>query len=353
MAENLHIDSLRDLSQLAWLLVKKVLNPKDAYFGTRAMAVDSLQGGGLGTQPGEKFQMLKECIEVTRRAGITCILVNHVTKSGEIAGPKTLEHDVDCILYLRKASRLRALFVPKHRDHSAVFAPVMLDMTDRGLDLSAHAATQTTTALGYCGKGDEFSEAQASVSIPKYGSSPGLNAAFLPGKRIQQLIKTAGSLEGIDEEDFSFDVTCYIPGQRTYAPVLDLSIVTALLGSYLHQPVPDTALFVGEVDLRNQIRPPEEKQLQNLARALGKSPPGQIKTVYIAQEAAEGLRQMKTGLAGPLVGVMVNVRGVGSLDELGRDLWPEVLGKDEARERPGIAALSSEGYLRAVEAGKN
>jgi len=353
MAENLHIDSIHDLSALSSLLLNRVLKPEGEYFGTRVIAVDSLQGAGLGSQPGGKYQELKQFIDMARGEGITSILVNHVTKTGEIGGPKTLQHEADCILFLRKASRLRALFVPKHRDHPAITDPVMLAMTDRGLDLSPHAATQTTKAVGYCGKDDEFSEAQASVSIPKYGANPALNAAFLPSKRIQQLLKIAGSLEGIEEEDFSFNVTCYIPGQRVYAPTLDLSIVTAVLGSYLRRPVPDTALFVGELDLMRQIRPPDNVQLQSLAGALGRSGPGQIKTVYIAKEAAEGLRQMRAGIGGPAVDDIAVVRGVETLEELARMLWPDVLGKDEPGERTGIAALSFEGYLCTADAGKN
>lgn len=102
-----------------------------------------------------------------------------------------------------------------------------------------------------------------------------------------------------------------------------------------------------------QIRPPEEKQLQNLAKALGKSRPGQIKTVYVAKEAAEGLGQMRAGYRGPMVGAMAHVRGVSSLEELGKELWPEVLGRDEPQEREGIVALSSEGYLCTADAVKN
>jgi DNA repair protein RadA/Sms len=336
LTSNLLVDCSANLGALPRFLLTHVIKHDSEYHGVRSIAVDSLQGAGLGTQPGEKFQALKEFVVMARKAGITCILVNHVTKGGLIAGPKTLEHEVDCILYLRRASRLRALFVPKHRDHPSVENPVMLAMTERGLDLSPQAAVQTTTALGYCGKGEVFADVQATVSIPRYGSTPALNAAFLPGKRILQLIKTAGSLSGIDEEDFSYNVTCYVPGQRVYAPILDLSIVTAILGSYLHQPVPDTALFVGEVDLTKKIRPPDEKQLQNLAGALGKSMPGQVKKVYVAKEAADGLRKMRAGIGGPMVGVIADVRGMQDLDELGRELWPEMLGGGEREERSEI-----------------
>jgi DNA repair protein RadA/Sms len=339
LSDNLLVDCSGNLEALPWFLYTQVVKQEGEYHGCRAITVDSLQGAGLGTQPGEKFQALKEFIVMARKAGITCILVNHVTKGGLIAGPKTLEHEVDCILYLRKASRLRALFVPKHRDHPSIENPVMLAMTERGLDLSPQAAVQTTTARGYVGKGDEFSDVQATVSIPRYGSTPALNAAFLPGKRILQLIKIAGSLSGIDEEDFSYNVSCYIPGQRVYAPILDLAIVTAILGSYLHQPVPDTALFVGEVDLTKKIRPPDEKQLQNLAGAIGKSMPGQVKTVYVAKEVAEGLSQMRAGMGGPMAGVITDVRGLQDIDEMRKELWPVLLGGME-QEEPGNALCS-------------
>jgi hypothetical protein len=87
------------------------------------------------------------------------VLVGHVTKKGQIAGPKDLEHNVDCVLYIRRAFRLRP-----------------------------HMAARSTAVHGYAGIGDDLAEGQASVSLPRYGSRPELNAPFLPGKKVRQLL---------------------------------------------------------------------------------------------------------------------------------------------------------------------
>jgi DNA repair protein RadA/Sms len=339
--ENLYIDSIRDISVLPWFLYDRVVGPGGDYHGIRVIVIDSLQGGGLGTQTGEKFQALKDFVKIARKVGITCILTNHVTKSGEIAGPKTLEHEVDCVLYLRRASRLRALYVPKYRDHPTVLTPIMLSMDERGLDLSPHAATQAATALGYCGNGDEFSEVQASVAIPRYGSSRTLNVPYLPTKKIQQLLNVIGSIDGIEALDASYDISCGIPGgANRYAPVLDLAIVVAILSSYLHQPVDCEALFVGEVDLTKQIRPPGQAYLHTLAKALATSTSPRVKRVYLSEKAADEFKEKRVG-GGSKVKQIVEVRGVANLDSLLRDLWPSLFGQNECQEPEAASNLVS------------
>lgn len=57
-------------------------------------------------------------LEATRllsSAGIISLLVNHLTKRNELAGPRTLEHGVDAVLMLRKTPSCRLLFTPKNR----------------------------------------------------------------------------------------------------------------------------------------------------------------------------------------------------------------------------------------------
>jgi predicted ATP-dependent serine protease len=63
---------------------------------------------------------------------LVSILIGHVTKKGQIDGPKDLEHNVDCVMYIRRAFRLRPFFVPKNRHGPAVLDPLVLMMDDRG-----------------------------------------------------------------------------------------------------------------------------------------------------------------------------------------------------------------------------
>lgn len=322
--ENLYIDTIDDLSMLPWFLNHRILPAQSEYHGCEIIAVDSLQGGGLSTGVGEKYKRLLDFVDSAKGTGITCLFVNHVTKSGEIAGPKALEHAVDCIIYIRRALRLRPLFVPKNRFGPATLDPLVLIMDEHGLKESPYVTAEASTVLGYSGIGGEFAEAQASITIPRYGSRPGLSAPFLPNKKIQQLLKVLGTLKDIDVVDLSYDVSCYIPGRHGYASVLDLPIIVALLSSYLHQRVDNKTLFVGEVDLTKQIRPPERTYLASLAEVLVESHPRIIKRIYLSENVADEFKELQPKESGPKVSEIVEVSGVKDLDSLIHDLWPSL-----------------------------
>jgi DNA repair protein RadA/Sms len=294
------------------------------YHGCEVVAIDSLQGGGLATGVGEKYKDLLDFAETAKSTGVTCLFINHVTKSGEIAGPKALEHAVDCIIYIRRALRLRPLFVPKNRFGPATLDPIVLIMEEHGLKESPYVTAEASTVLGYSGVGEEFAEAQASVTIPRYGSRPGLSAPFLPGKKIQQLLKVLGTLKDIDVVDLSYDVSCYIPGRHGYASVLDLPIIIALLSSYLHQKVDNQTLFIGEVDLTKQIRPPEKTYLAGLAEFLVESHPRKLKRVYLSEKIESEFKELRPKEDGPKIGEIIEVIGVKDLDSLINDLWPSL-----------------------------
>jgi len=325
ISENMYIDNIDDLSMLPWFLNHRVLPHDSEYHGCDIIAIDSLQGGGLSTGVGEKYKALLNFVDTAKGSGITCLFINHVTKSGEIAGPKALEHAVDSIIYIRRALRLRPLFVPKNRFGPATLDPIVLIMDEHGLSESPHVTAEASTILGYSGIGGEFAEAQAYVTIPRYGSRPGLSAPFLPGKKIQQLLKVLGTLRDIDVVDLSYDVSCYIPGRQGYASVLDLPIIVALLSSYLRQRVDNKTLFIGEVDLTKQIRPPERTYLAGLAEFIVELQPRSIKRVYLSDKSADEFKMMKPEETRPRIGEIVEVCGVRDLDSLICDLWPSLV----------------------------
>jgi predicted ATP-dependent serine protease len=198
-------------------------------------------------------------------------------------------------------------------------------MEERGLKESPHVAAEASTVLGYSGIGEEFAEAQASVTIPRYGSRPGLSAPFLPSKKIQQLLKVLSTLRDIDVVDLSYDVSCYIPGRHGYASVLDLPIIVALLSSYLHQPVDNQTLFVGEVDLTKQIRPPERTYLPSLAEVLVEAQLRRIRRVFLSEKVAKEFEEMQPEEGRPRIGDIVEVQGVRDIDSLIPDLWPSLV----------------------------
>jgi DNA repair protein RadA/Sms len=326
LAENFYMDdSVDDIDGLPKFLARRVLTDGQEYHGAELMVVDSVQGRGLSAAAIQKYRALYEFAENAKAQGLVTLLVGHVTKKGQIAGPKDLEHNVDCVLYVRRAFRLRPLFVPKNRFGPAIIDPIVLVMDSYGrLTKSPLSAAKSAAVYGYAGMGDDLAEGQASVSLPKYGSRPELNAPFLPGKKIKQILTVLSTLKDVDLADLSYEINCYVPRQQRYVEALDLPLAVALLSSYLQQPVDSRALFVGELDLGRKIRPPERTYLASLAQLLLGPQKGKIKRVHISQDSVVALSRMQPDKNGPRVADVVEVKGAENLESLLRELWPSV-----------------------------
>jgi len=322
--ENFYMDdSVDDIDALPKFLARRVLTAGQDYHGCAALVIDSVQGRGLHAAATQKYRALYEFCENAKAQGIVSLLIGHVTKKGQIAGPKDLEHNVDCVVYIRRAFRLRPMFVPKNRFAPAVVDPIVLLMDEKGrLVKSPHTAAKSTAIFGYTGMGEDLAEAQASVSLPKYGARPELNAPFLPSKKVKQLLSVVSTLKDVDLADLSYEINCFIPGQKTYKPELDLPLAVALLSSYLQQPVDRRTLFVGELDLTKRIRSPQATYLASLAELLAGPQKGKIARVYLSNEVAADFAKKQPNKGQPKIGEMVEVRGVDDLESLLQELWP-------------------------------
>src|SRR5919109_3225339 len=166
LRENLFFDdSLHDIESLPHFLARRVLTAGEEYHGVQAIVLDSIQGRGLAPTSTRSYRALYEFTENAKAQGILTILVGHVTKKGQIAGPRDLEHHVDAVIYLKSAFRLRLLFVPKNRFGPARLDPLPLQMDRKGrLVESSHTAAKSSGVFGYAGFGDALAEGQASVS---------------------------------------------------------------------------------------------------------------------------------------------------------------------------------------------
>ena len=318
-------DSIDDIDALPRFLARRVLTEGEEYHGVQAIVVDSVQGRGLAPTATQKYRALYEFAENAKAQRLITLLIGHVTKRGQIAGPKDLEHNVDCVMYIRRAFRLRPFFVPKNRFGPAVLDPLVLMMDEKGrLKESPHMAAKSTAVLGYAGIGEELAEGQASVTLPRYGSRPELNAPFLPAKKIKQLLSILSTVKEVDLTDLSYEINCYIPRQQRYREELDLPIAVALLSSYLQRPVPPRALFVGELDLTRRIRAPETRYLAALAKLLTGPQKGHIERVYVSEDCAGLLARMRPENPGPTVREVVKIVGVSNLEHLLQQLWPEL-----------------------------
>jgi DNA repair protein RadA/Sms len=259
------------------------------------------------------------------------LLIGHITKRGQVAGPKDLEHNIDAMIYLRRAFRLRPLFVPKNRFGPAVFDPLVLIMDDSGkLSKAPHTTAQSSVVFGWSGVGENLTEAQAVVSLPRYGSNPELNAPNLPRARVKQLMNTISQLKDVDVTNLSYTINCFLPRRERYAEELDLPLAIALLSSYLQQAVPSASLFVGELDLTSRIRRPDPNYLAELAQVLVRVQSGAIQRIYLSSEATKEMlqhlaEQDKAARAeGAPPSPKIEVVGVRDLSGLLDRLWPDL-----------------------------
>ncbi len=307
-------------------LARHVLGQPGQYVGISLIVVDSIQGLGTAPTSSKPYQGLFQFNRWAKDHGITVILVGHITKGGAIAGPRSLEHNVDCVLYLRKAMRLRPLFVPKNRFGPERHEPLSLIMDDWGcLEKSKHVKAQASLAFGYLpGSPGDLIEVQALVKLPKYGDKPGIKAPYLPRQKLTQLVGIVSSLRDIDISDLTFEINCAIPGGRPYFQTLDLPLAVSMLSSYFQRAIPLGSLFIGEVDLFQAVRPLSQTTCEQLARLLSEadsSPmPRSIEHIYVSEANAEGLAQSLTQ-----EGLKIEVHAVSGLDQLVRTIWPDVV----------------------------
>jgi DNA repair protein RadA/Sms len=249
----------------------------------------------LESAPGNVGQVRESSALLMRYAketGTAVVVVGHVTKGGGIAGPKTLEHIVDTVLYFEGEGSLdyRLLRATKNRfgsvDELGVFS-----MTEHGLVavpnpsamfLAARAAGTSGSAVTALMEGTRpvLVEVQALAAPSGYGT-PQRVATGLDPKRLAVLLAV---LERRGNTSFaSLDVFVQATaGVRLAEPGADLAVAAALLSSLHNRPVPADVLYLGEIGLGGEVRPISgmERRMAEAARlgfrrvfAAGKNPP--------------------------------------------------------------------------------
>lgn len=204
-------------------------------------------------------------VERAKQTGVTVILVGHVTKDGQIGGPKLLEHMVDTVLYLEgdKEHLFRLLRVVKNR-----FGPanelLLFEMKESGMSvvedpstyfLQARDTALSGTALVMSMESQRpfVVEVQALVTRT-FLAFPRRTALGFDANRLHLLI--AVMEKRLQVNLGQVDVYAKVGGGlRMKDPGLDLGIVAAILSSFYDRPLPEGAVFWGEVDLNGQIRP--------------------------------------------------------------------------------------------------
>ena len=237
----------------------------------RVVVVDSIQTAytdELEGAPGNVGQV-RECagrlMRFAKDTGAAVFLVGHVTRGGGIAGPKTLEHVVDTVLYFEgePTSDFRIIRAVKNR-FGSVDEVGIFEMSAAGLRPVANpsaaflsgrdtaTAGSTVTALME-GTRPVLVEIQALAAKAGFGT-PQRVATGLDHKRLALLLAVMERRAGLPFHglDVFLNVT---GGVRLVETASDLAVAAALLSSVHDLPAPPDTLFVGEVGLGGEIRP--------------------------------------------------------------------------------------------------
>jgi len=296
----LRADRLTDSAGDVELLSETNLETILATAASRAPAVlivDSIQTvftADLEGAPGNVGQV-RECaarlMRFAKESGTAVFVVGHVTKGGGIAGPKTLEHIVDTVLYFEGEGTLdhRLIRATKNRfgsvDEIGVFR-----MTQEGLtpvsnpselflgDRETQASGSAITAL-LEGTRPVLIEVQALAAKAGFGT-PQRVATGYDGRRLALLLAVLDKRAGLSFAQLDVFLNV-VGGVRLNEPAGDLAVAAALASSIYDRALPPNAVFVGEVGLGGEIRP-----VSQVDRRLAEAANLGMSRVYLAERAA-------------------------------------------------------------------
>ncbi len=238
---------------------------------------------GLPGQVSQVRAVAAELVETVKRTRAALVLVGHVTKDGQIAGPKLLEHMVDTVLYLEGDRRRfsRILRVLKNR-YGPTDELLVLTMTGAGLEVVTDPATfflgerdaslsGAALAMALDGQRPFAVEVQA-LAAKSFLPVPRRTALGLDSSRLHLLLAVLEKRLGVGLS--SWDVHVKVSGGLSLKdPGLDLGVAAAVLSSLYDKPLPADAAFWGEVDLNGRIRPaPGQEIRKKQAARLGYAP---------------------------------------------------------------------------------
>lgn len=236
-----------------------------------ALVIDSIQTVHtelLEGAPGNVGQV-RECaarlMRFAKDSGTAVFVIGHVTKGGGIAGPKTLEHIVDTVLYFEGDGTLdhRVLRATKNRfgsvDEIGVFrmVPTGLEPVENPSALFVGDRSEVASGSAVCalmeGTRPVLVEVQALAARAGFGT-PQRVANGVDSRRLALLLAVLDKRGGFSCAQL--DVFCNIVGgMRVQEPAVDLAVVTALASSVVDKPLPARAIFLGELGLGGEVRP--------------------------------------------------------------------------------------------------
>lgn len=237
----------------------------------KVMVIDSIQVmhmEDITSAPGSVSQVRESAAYLTRFAkqtGTVLVLVGHVTKDGSLAGPKVLEHMIDCSILLEgdNDSRFRTLRGNKNR-FGAVNELGVFAMTEQGmrevnnpsaifLQRAEDVASGSVVMVMWEGTRPLLIEIQALVDDSHLGN-PRRVAVGMDQNRLAMLLAVLHRHGGIMVGDQDVFVNV-VGGVRVMETSADLAVLLAIVSSFRDQVLPEDLIVFGEVGLSGEIRP--------------------------------------------------------------------------------------------------
>ncbi|XP_021749634.1 uncharacterized protein LOC110715368 isoform X3 [Chenopodium quinoa] len=274
-AEDLFLYSSTDVEDI----LKKV-----SLISPRAVVIDSVQTiylQGVTGSPGGMSQ-LKECtaalLRFSKKTGIPILLIGHVNKIGDIAGPRVLEHIVDTVLYMEgeKHSTYRLLRSVKNRfgstDELGVF-----EMAESGLQAvlnpsemfmsEEHSESDHLAGVAVAVIIDGSRTFLIEVQALCVADSIGKHLNGVPTNRADMIISVLKKQAGLKMQDYSVFLNV-VSGVSLTETAGDLAVAVAICSSLLEFPLPNNVAFIGEIGLGGELRMVSriEKRINTLAK---------------------------------------------------------------------------------------
>lgn len=234
------------------------------------LIIDSIQNcytQNTQTIPGSIGQLRESAFHLMRLAkehNIAIIVSGHITKEGNMAGPKTLEHMVDGVFYLQGEDRWQTRVLRSVKNRFGTINELgFFEMNAHGLEqvpnINQHLISETSHSPGSVlvsfieGSRPLLLELQALTISSKLG----IPQRVISGIDHKQVVLIAAILEKylqvkLSTHDIFFKVS---GGFKIKGSSTDIGIALALLSSYFQQPLPEKSIALGEISLTGQIKP--------------------------------------------------------------------------------------------------
>lgn len=260
-------------------ILENLKNLKPKFF-----VLDSIQttvSSEVDSAPGTISQIREvtyELMNYAKATGTTCFIIGHVTKEGNIAGPKILEHMVDTVIYFEgdQFGQYRILRAMKNRfgntNEVGIFEMKELGLAEVKnpsqyfLDNSIKGAYGRSITCIVEGTRSLFIEIQALVVDNKYGNGRRTTQG-LDSNRLAMLVAIIEKYFGIPLS-FSDIYLNVVGGIKLSSRETDLSIIASILSSHRLKPIADNMAFIGEVGLTGEVRsvPMIEMRIKEMAQ---------------------------------------------------------------------------------------